>query len=68
MPRRPNINEFGLNCAYYHSQLTKIKRDMSFYRPDELARALVRLAYVADPQVAVNTAQQLELDDINCGE
>jgi len=67
MPKRPSTNDHGVDCAYNHSKLSQIKRDLSFYRPDELARALARLAYTADKQIAISTIEQLQLGDLNCG-
>lgn len=43
-------NEYGLDARYFKEQLGIIVRDAKHYRPDEMARALRRLADVAEPQ------------------
>ena len=61
-----NTNEHGLDCAYFHKKIARLKLDLRFYRPDELARILSRLAFTADKQIAITTIQTLELEDTNC--
>ena len=55
-----NTNEHGLDCAYFHKKIAQVKLDLRFYRPDELARALVRLAMTADTQTAINTVDGMK--------
>ena len=55
MSNSKNINEHNIDCAYFHKKLRAINRDLRYYRPDELARALVKLAFVANHETAVNT-------------
>ena len=55
MVKVPAKNKFGLDCAYFHRELKRVNNDLQYYRPDELARALVRLAFVANHETAVNT-------------
>ena len=55
MANSPNTNEHNLDCAYFHKKLQAINRDLRYYRPDELARALTRLALTADRIVAEQT-------------
>lgn len=42
-------NEHGLDARYFKEQLGLIVRDADNYTPDEMHRALTRLAKVAEP-------------------
>jgi len=42
-------NEYGLDTSYMAENLGRILRDIERYRPDEMERALTRLADVARP-------------------
>lgn len=55
-------NRFGLDQDYFEENLSILLRDISCYRPDEMARALVRLAIVADGVTAIEDMQKL-IDD-----
>ncbi|MBE0470401.1 MAG: hypothetical protein IBX55_12960 [Methyloprofundus sp.] len=44
-------NQNGVEQSYFEENLSLIQRDLSNYKPDELARALIRLACVADSSV-----------------
>ena len=50
-------NQNGLDFDYFEMKLAKVTDDLHLYRPDELARELVRIAVAADKQVAITTAQ-----------
>jgi len=55
-------NRFGLDQDYFEENFSCLLRDISHYRPDEMARALVRLAIVADGVTAIQDMQKL-IDD-----
>lgn len=44
-------NRYGLDVHYFKNNLKKLLRDIDNYKPDEMARALTRLAVVADVKV-----------------
>jgi hypothetical protein len=48
--KKPQINKHGLNITYFKSKLNAIIRDARYYRLDEMANALERLAEVAKPK------------------
>lgn len=45
------MNEYGLDTNYFTDKLTRIIRDISRYRPSELARELLRMSLTADDNV-----------------
>jgi hypothetical protein len=45
------MNEYGLDTNYFTDKLTRIIRDVSCYRPSELARELLRMSLTADDNV-----------------
>lgn len=47
-------NEFGLDESYFRLKLKQIVRDLKYYRPDEMERALQRLAATAAAQGEAN--------------
>ncbi len=47
-------NEHGLDISYFKLKLNAITRDVRYYRPDEMARALRTLADVAEQQAVAN--------------
>lgn len=55
-------NRFGLDQDYFERNLSVLLRDICIFRPDEMARALVRLAIVADGFTAIEDMQKL-IDD-----
>lgn len=58
-------NANGLDYDYFEKKLAKITDDLHLYRPDELARKLVRIAAVADKQVTISTAQCVDCEGCN---
>lgn len=44
-------NDHGVDAFYFHDKLGQVLRDLGSYKADELARALCRLAKVADENV-----------------
>tara|TARA_R110002033_G_scaffold135713_4_gene175381 strand:+ start:69723 stop:69932 length:210 start_codon:yes stop_codon:yes gene_type:complete len=44
-------NEYGLDVNYFSGKIEIIQRDISRYKPDELARELARLSVAADEKV-----------------
>lgn len=62
-----NINKYGLATSKVNQKLLNMKNNTSMYRPSEIARDLVKLAYSIEPQVTVTTAQSLEVEKIKCG-
>ena len=48
MPKR-TVNKFGLDTPYIRKNLKVFLRDLESYRPDEMQRALSRLAATCQP-------------------
>jgi hypothetical protein len=44
------MNEYGLDYKYFNKNLERIIRDSKCYTPNEMQRALTRLASVAENQ------------------
>ena len=65
--RNNRVNKHGLPTSKVNHRLRQMMLNTQYYRPKELARDLVKLAYSADPQVTVTTAQELEIDSAKCG-
>ena len=55
------INAHGLDVDYVDKKLQLILRDSAYYTPDEMARALVRIANVADEEETLKEAQRLSV-------
>ena len=53
-------NENGIDVPYFEKNLAKVTDDLHLYRPQELARALTRLAMTAHSETAVNTVAGIE--------
>jgi hypothetical protein len=49
------MNEYGLDYKYFQRKCSILARDARDYKPDEMARALLRLASVADKAVLNET-------------
>lgn len=62
------VNKHGLHTSRANSKLRELLNNTTYYRPDEIARDLVKLAFSIDPQATVNTAQSMELSKIKCGQ
>jgi hypothetical protein len=45
------INKYGLDTDYIKTNIAILLRDADRYKPDEMARALLRLSIVADSKV-----------------
>ena len=69
MARNPDrINKYGLHTSKVNQQLQKLKENTSMYRPDEIARDLVKLALSIDTQAAINTTNAAELAMVDCAD
>lgn len=64
-------NQFGLDNRYFSEQLRLIVRDAHRYTPDEMGRALRRLANVACPDEEITRlrteVERLELEALGAG-
>lgn len=61
-----NINKYGLPSSKINRKLNNIRNNTTYYRPNEIARDLVKLAFSIDPQATVNAAQAAELATVDC--
>ena len=52
-------NEFGLDSRYFSEKLGQLARDADRYKPDEMRRALNRLASVCSPDSSASPDRQL---------
>ena len=48
-----------VDAHYFHGKLSQVLRDVSSFTPQEMARALVRLACVADDREALRECRRL---------
>ena len=55
-------NEYGLDVDYFKRYFELMVRDVSMYRPDEMARSLSRMALVADSDVLKEDEFTKDLD------
>lgn len=52
VPNEYSANRYGLDCAYFRSVINReLNRPLVDYKPDELARVLLRMAATADESV-----------------
>lgn len=51
-------NEYGLDVNYFRKKLEIVQRDISMYRPEELATELARLAQTAASQIEPLSRQE----------
>ena len=64
MPKTVAVNDFDLDVAYSRKKLQHILRDIVHFRPNELARVLVRLAHTVESSAAMIELQRLEAASI----
>lgn len=60
------INKHGLPVSITNGKLKRMINNTMDYRPDELARHLVKLAYSLEPQATINAANALEVSSVDC--
>ena len=57
------INEFDLNTTRFRVKLLEMRKNLSYYRPKELARDLASLAFAADREAAINKIGSLQIEN-----
>lgn len=73
LPNETGTNEYGLDVAYFRKTINReLNRDISRFKPDEIARVLARLSVAADKSVIYepefNGAHNLEQQAIGVEE
>ncbi len=53
------INKHGLDCSQMRSKLMVIRCNIADYKPHELARDLIKLAYTIDTASCIKTIEKL---------